>query len=290
MKDLHSLINSVPRVHLLESDFLREMGVEVYVLRLDELHPIISGNKWYKLKYNLDEARRGNGILTFGGAFSNHIYAAAWACNQLGIPSVGIIRGEETQPLNNIMKSAKNWGMEIKYISRSDYRKKAESKFLDDLKAQYANFHIIPEGGANEIGVRGAEEILSRIEIYYSHIACSIGTGAMMGGLVNSVKHMAKVIGYSSLKGGAFLVDEVRHFVRNNEVGFEISIDYHFGGYAKSTPELEKFIEDFKNDYDIQLDWVYNGKMFYGLFHDILKGKFEKGAKIIAVHCGGIQK
>ncbi|NQY09340.1 MAG: pyridoxal-phosphate dependent enzyme [Flavobacteriales bacterium] len=286
---LENLHKSKPNLQKLQHDSFVEAGIELFVLRLDEIHPIISGNKWYKLKYNLIEAQKIGKLLTFGGAYSNHIFATAWAAHQLGLKSVGIIRGEETLPLNHTLSKAKEWGMEIHYISRTEYRNKNDEEFVNLLKAQFGECFVVSEGGANDLGVKGAEEILQHTDLSFNHVVCSVGTGAMMAGIVNSVREETSVTGYASLKGASFLNEEVARFLKGGHQNWSINLDYHFGGYAKTTDILNDFIEKFEFDFEIKLDRIYNGKMFFGLMERIRNGGFKAGNKIVAIHCGGGQ-
>ena len=229
-------------------------------------------------------------IITFGGAYSNHIYATAFVANELNIPAIGIIRGGETLPLNHTLRSATEWGMELHYVSRTEYRKKREDGFLEKIRRQFGDAYIVPEGGSNALGVKGAAEIMSNVEINFSHVICSVGTGTMMAGILNSVSSDVTVIGYSSLKGGGFLVGDVSNLSNRTHKNWEINLDYHFGGYAKTTVDLMKFMDQFHKEFQIELDPIYNGKMFYGLFEQIKMGAFNKGDMIVSIHCGGIQK
>ncbi len=279
----------------LEDDFLAEKGIELYIKRDDLIHPEIQGNKWRKLKYNLFEARVNNihTLLTFGGPFSNHIYATAAAARLFHFKAIGIIRGEEPEILSPTLKFAESKGMDLYYMDRESYRQKDDPTNIESLRTQIGNFYLVPEGGTNALAVEGASEIIEEIDIPFDYICTACGTGGTLAGLVSGLKGKNQAIGFSSLKGDDTLTPKVSELV-NYVTGFDyhnfsINFDYHFGGYAKVTPELIAFIKDFKVKYKIQLEPVYTGKMFYGLFDMIKNDKFPIGTKIVALHTGGLQ-
>ncbi|WP_333695137.1 1-aminocyclopropane-1-carboxylate deaminase/D-cysteine desulfhydrase [Flavobacterium sp.] len=271
--------------------FQNSNGVSLYIKREDLLHPVVSGNKFRKLKYNILEAKSLDctTIITFGGAYSNHIVAVAYAGKKAGLKTIGIIRGDEIEKdveLNPTLKNAKLFGMELVFVSRSHYKNKHESEYVDELKAKYGSFYLVPEGGTNHFGVKGCEEILEPTDTLFDYIACSVGTGGTISGLINSLKEHQKVLGFPALKG-AFIKEDIRKFAKNNQ--WDLISDYHFGGYAKINSDLVRFINTFKSDFNIPLDPVYTGKMMYGLFDKIEKNHFPDGSKILAIHTGGLQ-
>jgi 1-aminocyclopropane-1-carboxylate deaminase len=254
-------------------------------------HPFISGNKYRKLKYNLLESRKLNKtvLLTFGGAFSNHIAAVAAAGNEFGFKTIGVIRGEELSsriPDNPTLTFAKKQGMEFHFVSREVYRIKTTKNFIDDLTYRFGEFYHIPEGGTNHLAVKGCEEILTETDKTFDYICCAVGTGGTISGLINSSSPHQKILGFPALKGD-FLQEEISKFA--NKSNWELIPDYHFGGYAKIKPDLISFINLFKERYDIPLDPVYTGKMMFGLFDLMKQGYFPEGAKILAIHTGGLQ-
>ena len=288
-------------VQLLEEPALAPFGVTIYLKRDDLLHPEVSGNKWRKLKHNLTEATaQGKGtILTFGGAYSNHIYATAAAGQLFGFKTVGIIRGEETLPLNPTLEFARNCGMRLLHVDRTAYANKYQWEFLESLSDHFGDFYLLPEGGTNALAVKGCAEIVPEINIDFQYICCCCGTGGTLAGLVASLAPHQRALGFSVLKGGDFLVGEVKQvlkayrnafegmpFVSSN---FQIVKDYHFGGYAKTSPELYQFIRSFEQRHGILLDQVYTGKMLAGLYDMIQKGHFKAGQTIVVVHTGGAQ-
>lgn len=256
-----------------------------------EIHPEVSGNKFRKLKYNLEAAIREGfeGVLTFGGAFSNHIAATAAAGKLLDISTVGIIRGEELDKdidLNPTLSYARASGMDLEFISRAAYRNKNEVSFLKSLNIKYPNFYIIPEGGTNARAVRGCSEILTEKDRDFDVICCAVGTGGTISGLINSSLPHQKIIGFPALKG-AFLNEDIRKFAQHSN--WELCPDYSFGGYAKVNQELIQFINQFKIDFGIPLDPVYTAKMMFGIDDLVKKGFFSRSTKILAIHTGGLQ-
>ena len=285
----------------LESPLLTEKGIELWMKRDDLIHPEISGNKWRKLKYNLLKAKEKgvDTILTFGGAYSNHILAAAASCHNEGLKSIGIIRGEETLPLNPTLSYARKLGMEIHYVSRSDYQNKTEDWYIQHLRDTLGSFHLVPEGGANYYGVMGCMEILSETQNDFDVICCANGTGTTLAGILLSANIYQKIIGFPALKGGCFIYENVQNLLKyslfeTEMVGDKLSqlkleTDYHFGGYGKIKPELVDFVNSFYSEFNIPLDLVYTGKMMFGLFDLIRKNQFTNGTKIMVVHTGGLQ-
>lgn len=268
---------------------LDHAGVRLLIKREDLNHPMVSGNKWWKLKYNLAEARTQNKktLLTFGGAYSNHIYATAAAAAELGFKSIGIIRGEETLPLNSTLSFAKQQGMSLHYVSRELYRTKTSAQFMDALEQQFGDFYLIPEGGTNVLAVKGATEFAQTLNMDFDYVCCPVGTGGTLAGLIEELPEK-KVIGFSVLKGGEFLTEDIQALtsVKGN---WKVMTDYHFGGYAKTNSTLEEFIRTFEAKHAILLDQVYTGKMMAGIYDLIQKGHFVKGNTILAIHTGGLQ-
>lgn len=266
-------------------------GVRVLIKREDLNHRFVSGNKWWKLKYNLEEALRlkHTTILTFGGAYSNHIYATAAAANELGLKSIGIIRGEETSPLNQTLSFASSQGMQLAFVSREVYQKKTEESFFNQLHERVGNFYSIPEGGTNELAVKGVTELAQALGNEFDYLCCAVGTGGTMAGLIQGVSNEKEVIGISVLKGGAFLNEEVNKFLKKPFDNWRIEVDYHFGGYAKRNNALVSFINQFESHQSLLLDHVYTGKLFVGVVDLIHKNYFKRGSTILVLHSGGLQ-
>lgn len=271
--------------------FRTNSGVELWLKRENLIHPTVSGNKYRKLKYNLIHAKANklDTLITFGGAFSNHIAAVAAAGELCNFKTVGIIRGEELELKiqdNPTLQFAKDKGMSLKFVSRATYRQKAETTYLESLKRTYPVAYIIPEGGTNDLAVKGCEEILTKEDAVFDVICCAVGTGGTIAGLINSAQSHQKIMGFPALKGD-FLTDEIRKFARRNN--WQLVNDYHFGGYAKINDTLVAFINRSYEDLGIQLDPVYTGKMLFGIADLINKEYFEPHTKILAIHTGGLQ-
>lgn len=276
------------KVHL---PLLEEKGITLCLKREDTIHPFISGNKYRKLKYNLLEAKRQEhtALLTFGGAFSNHIAATAFAGKEAGLKTIGIIRGEELKDSwteNPTLKLAKEHGMEFHFVSRSDYREKDTSTFYERLKSLFGDFYLLPEGGTNALAVKGCEEILTEADMEFDFVCSCVGTGGTVAGLINSAKPHQTVLGFPALKGD-FLKQDILKFARNEN--WEFIPDYHFGGYAKVDERLIDFINTFKKETQIPLDPIYTGKMLFGILDKVKQGFFKPGISILAIHSGGLQ-
>jgi 1-aminocyclopropane-1-carboxylate deaminase len=266
-------------------------NVTLTVKREDLLHPHISGNKFRKLKYNILQAKAEEkpALLTFGGAFSNHIAATAAAGKEYGFATIGIIRGEELANKvseNATLNFAQNCGMHLKFISREAYSNKTDSVFIEELKAEFGDFYLLPEGGTNNLAVKGCEEILNDDDAKFTHVCCAVGTGGTIAGIINSALPHQKVIGFPALKGEG-LSDDICKFA--NQGSWELVTDYHFGGYGRVNEQLVTFINGFFDETGIPLDPIYTGKMFFGVIDLINKGWFPENAKVLLIHTGGLQ-
>lgn len=265
-------------------------------LRLDLLHPGISGNKWYKLKYNLAAAEEAgqDTILTFGGAFSNHIAATAFACKARGLKAVGVIRGEEPQALSHTLREARQNGMILHFATRKEYRGKEKESFIAGLRSRFGNIFIIPEGGNNELGIKGAEEILENAGpglSAFTHLCCAAGTGATLAGLIRAARPHQTILGFPALKNAAFLKKKIAtdRVVASSRVNWEIIAGYEFGGYAKHPSQVISFMNRFYEDFNIPLDFVYTGKMAFGVMDLADRNYFPPGSNILLIHTGGLQ-
>jgi 1-aminocyclopropane-1-carboxylate deaminase len=288
------LINySKTPIQELKGQLFERQGIRVLVKREDLNHPFVSGNKWWKLKYNLEDAlRQGHEtLLTFGGAYSNHIFATAAAGKELGLKTIGIIRGEETLPLNHTLAFAESCGMKLLYISREAYRKKTEPGFIEQFHHEFGNFFLIPEGGTNDLAIKGCAEFANQLqlEISFDYLCLSIGTGGTIAGMIEGLEESKKIIGFSSLKGGTFFEEEIRKMTSPEKTNWSVNSDYHFGGYGKATSELKKFIVDTNDIHQLPLDIIYTSKMFFGVLDLITKGNFKKGSTLLVLHTGGLQ-
>lgn len=266
-------------------------NISVSIKREDLLHPFVSGNKFRKLKYNLLQAKaeKQTTLLTFGGAFSNHIAAVAFAGQENGFKTIGIIRGDELGDKineNPTLSFAQNCGMQLEFVSREEYRLKSETTFLENLKQKFGDFYLVPEGGTNALAVKGCEEILTEEDAQFDYVCCAVGTGGTISGIINSILPHQKVLGFPALKGD-FLKEEIRNFATNEN--WELISEYHFGGYGKVSPELIEFINRFYATTQIPLDPIYTGKMVFGVINLIEQNYFPENAKILLIHTGGIQ-
>ena len=266
-------------------------NIELSIKREDLIHPFVSGNKYRKLKYNVLQAREENKptLLTFGGAFSNHIAAVASAGKAEGFNTIGIIRGEELKDkvdTNPTLSFAKSCGMTFNFISRKDYKDKSNPNFISNLKDWFGDFYLIPEGGTNNLAIKGCQEILNEKDSKFDYLCCAVGTGGTVSGIINASKSNQKILGFSSLKGD-FLNKDISKFATSTN--WELITDYHFGGYGKINDSLITFINKFKSENKIPLDPIYTGKMMFGIFDLIKKGYFKPNSKILAIHTGGLQ-
>lgn len=271
--------------------------VQLSILREDLNHPLIengtlvSGNKWRKLKYNIQYVlqHRLKGMLTFGGAYSNHLYAVAAAGKAFGFQTMGIVRGKEwQQKINPTLQFCKQQGMQFIFWDRTTYRNK--ETYTETLKQQYPNFWIVPEGGSNTLAIKGVQEIWENDLSSFSTIAVPVGTGGTLSGLILGSQGKAHLLGYSALKfdlsPNIQTVLKARNYTLTN---WEINSQFHFGGFAKYTPELLHFMQQFKSKYKITLEPLYTAKMMYGIFDSIKKKVFKQDAHILAIHTGGLQ-
>jgi 1-aminocyclopropane-1-carboxylate deaminase len=264
--------------------------IGVHALRLDKIHTIVSGNKWFKLKYYLAEVTRQSkkGIITFGGPYSNHLFATAYACKLAGLSSMGIIRGEEPASHSATLRDLQSYGMKLLFVSRQEYK---NEMFIQQIKQLYPHFSLVNEGGRGEQGIKGAEEILQLKPFHqYTHIMCAVGTGTMMTGIINSTLPEQVVIGIPVLKltKGS---NPISDYINNNSSSrnFLLQYDFHFGGYAKRNNELIQFMNRLYDQHNIPTDFVYTGKLFYAVVKLIESGFFEAGANILLIHSGGLQ-
>ena len=259
-------------------------SLKVYIKRDDLIHPLISGNKWRKLKYNLTEAKNQGKttLLTFGGAYSNHIYSAAVAAKTNGLKSIGIIRGEELDASNPTLSFAQSQGMEFRFVSRTEYRLRNSQDYLDKTQQEFPDAYIVPEGGTNALAIKGCAEILDEIETDY--LITAVGTAGTISGLIEGTQGKGKVIGVSALKGIDFREDIAQWTSFQN---YEIWSDYHFGGYAKVKPQQLEFVKWFKETFDIVLDPVYTSKMAFAFWQNL--DEFPNHSTITLLHTGGLQ-
>jgi 1-aminocyclopropane-1-carboxylate deaminase len=273
-------------------DRLARHGVRVYLKRDDLIHPELAGNKWRKLHHNLTAAaEQGHRrLLTFGGAWSNHLRATAAAGHHLGFSTIGVIRGEEHLPLNPTLADAASRGMRLVYLDRATYRVKHTPEVLGALHARFGDFYLLPEGGSNELGVRGCAELPAELDVGFDVICCACGTGGTLAGIAAGLHAGQRAIGFSALKGGRFLVGEVAELQRRTFGGargdWTVECDFHFGGFARRTPQLDGFVRAFGARHGLALEPVYVAKMLYGVYELAARGRFTPGTTVVAVVTG----
>jgi 1-aminocyclopropane-1-carboxylate deaminase len=283
----------VQEIHL---PLLKEAGIRLLVKREDLNHPFVSGNKWWKLKYNLDEAiRQKKKILTFGGAYSNHLFATAAAARECGIESIGIVRGELTFPLNHTLSFVKEKGMTLEFVTREKYRGKNSNEFIDELKNKFGDFYLIPEGGTNSLAIKGCIEFAQQLKtIKHDCLFLPVGTVGTIAGLIIGTEGKQKIIGVSVLKGD-FHHDEISQLLQAEKKSgdtygnWSVLTSYHHGGYGKVTRELVDFMRVMRESHNLPLDPVYTGKLLWAVIEEVKKGSFARGTTILALHTGGLQ-
>ncbi|MGH3244045.1 MAG: 1-aminocyclopropane-1-carboxylate deaminase/D-cysteine desulfhydrase [Spirillospora sp.] len=269
-------------------DRVARRGVRLFLKRDDLIHPDLPGNKWRKLKFNIGPARENGTLLTFGGAYSNHVRATAAAGKIFGFATLGVIRGEEHLPLNDSLAYAERMGMRLTYLDRAAYRRKHEPGVIDALRQRWGDFYLLPEGGSNALAVRGCEELGGEVP-GYDVVCCPCGTGGTLAGLAAGLGPGQRAVGFAVLKGG-FLDGEVERLQRETygerRGTWRVEDGFHFGGYAKRTPELDAFIDDFAGRHGIVLDRIYTAKMMFGILALAGRGEFPPGARILAAITG----
>ncbi len=271
-------------------------GVELWLKRDDLIHPVVSGNKWRKLKYLLlDAQQKGQThIISMGGPYSNHLHALAYVGKQLGLATTGLVRGFHRQPSATLV-DLKTWGMTLEFVSREEFRQLRQYRHWDDLPAGQYQGYWVPEGGYNPLALKGIGELVSEIDTAWDIIVTPCGTGTTLAGLIAAMPTGCRALGFSALKADGYLDREVTELLAETllEKGviadWSINHDYHFGGFARQQPELNHFMTWFEGTHRVSLDPVYTGKMLYGLWEMIKNGQFAKGSRIVALHTGGLQ-
>jgi len=302
---LQELANQVPMKQL-DWPTTEQCGITVTVRRDDLIHPLLSGNKFYKLFLNLFEARKQglDTILSFGGAYSNHIHALAAAGKEYGINTIGVIRGEQATELSPTLKDARDWGMTLKFVDRQTYRLKTDPTVLADLSNEFGDFYVVPEGGGNLLGAQGCQLItqatIQALDGEFDAICVACGTGSTLAGIVSALPTGKKAYGFSVLKGAGKLESEIGDLITQlnpspspspsqTTKNWQLISGYHGGGYAKLKPELIKLIQRFEAMAGFQLDPVYTAKLFWGIEQEALKDRWPRGTRLVVVHSGGLQ-
>jgi 1-aminocyclopropane-1-carboxylate deaminase/D-cysteine desulfhydrase-like pyridoxal-dependent ACC family enzyme len=285
---------SKANIEVLHDELFVQKQVTVSVLRLDKIHPLVSGNKLFKLHYFLEQAvnSRNKTILTFGGAYSNHLAATAFACKAMQLKSIGIVRGEKPEQLSVTLQQCIQDGMQLKFIPRQQYAENENAAFINTLKKEFGECIIIPEGGYHPLGAKGAALIMDLIkDNSYTHICTATGTATTLAGLLMLAKPEQNVVSFPVLKGITDNKTRIKELTGNTGDFKNLLIlnNYHFGGYAKKTDQLINFMNDCWLQYKLPLDFVYTAKMFFGVIDSIKNDIFEKGSKILCLHTGGLQ-
>lgn len=279
-------------IERINDPFFYKKGLEVFIKRDDLIHPYIMGNKWRKLKYNLKHAQKQHfeGILTLGGAFSNHIAATAAACSENKLKSIGIIRGEELNPQSNAtLRFASGQGMQLRFVSRETYRTLRNTPTA--LQNQYPEYFVLPEGGTNHLAIRGCAELVEELTDQYDYLILPVGTGGTMAGLLKGMKGSGQLIGVSSLKGD-FIKDEFKELTKAHHIpyiNYQIINRFHFGGYGRVNDELIRFINRTKQNIGLLFDPIYTAKMYFGVRQLAEERFFGSGSRLLIVHTGGLQ-
>ncbi|OSZ78697.1 hypothetical protein CAP35_10735 [Chitinophagaceae bacterium IBVUCB1] len=292
-ESMATIPNQEPFIQPLHPAFFSQYVNRMDMLRLDSIHPVVSGNKWYKLQYYLQDAKakRADTIITFGGAYSNHLVATAAAAKQFGFKSIGIVRGmhskdSHTQTLANCI----SFGMELQFVSREVYTQKSDIQYLQSLLAIYPNAYIVNEGGAGELGVKGSSAIAAYIPHHYTHICVSAGTGTTLAGIRRALPADVQLLGYVPMKGGVYIREVINDYLPLAlQSTYALYDDWHLGGFGKHTDEQLTFMNDFYSQNHIPLDVVYTAKMMMGIEAQIKAGFFPADASILCIHTGGLQ-
>lgn len=268
-------------------------GVELAIKREDMLHPLVSGNKWRKLKYNLLETRKQGyqTLLSFGGAYSNHIHALAAVGRELDFSTIGLIRGESFARDNPTLSYARQCGMQLHFVDRSTYRRRYDADYIQELTGYFGPCYLLPEGGSNQLAVKGVAEMWQEVSEPFAYVALAAGTGATAAGVIRGAPADTEVRVFAALKGGGFLRHDIPQYLDDspNIAHWQLYDDYHFGGYARITPQLIAFMDRFEALHKIPLDPVYTAKMLYGVYAQIREGKIAPGSRVLAIHTGGLQ-
>ncbi len=284
-----TLPSPVSQIHTPQLD---RKNIQLFIKRDELIHPVIQGNKWRKLKYNLQAAieQGHHTLLSFGGAYSNHIHALAKASQLCGLNSIGIIRGEEADNLSPTLQDVRQWGMQLEFISRADYRDKTDPDFIESLHKTYGDFYLIPEGGDNQLARKGCAELLDELEEDYDMICCEVGSGTMLSALIeHNPSPDTAFTGFVVMKNPQLDQSINKTLPNNCPTQWQLNHDYHFGGFARTSETLNRFIQHFKTAHKIQLEPVYSGKMLYGIFDMIEQGNIKHNSRVLAIHGGGLQ-
>ncbi len=271
-------------------------NIQVWLKRDDLNHPLIQGNKLHKLKYNLQKAKQLNcdTLISFGGAYSNHIAALSIAGKEQGFRTLAYIRGDELkntpEKWSHTLKEAHKYGMEFVFLTRQDYRKKNSDSFLKNLSQQQPNAYIIPEGGTNSLAVKGFKETINHLDIQcpeWTHLFTAVGTGGTLSGLSKYANEKQKIQGVATLKNAGYLEEDIGKLTPKKN--WQLLTEYHGGGYAKNNPQILDIQTWFEQNFNVLLDPIYTNKMVFGFMEELRKDNIAENAKVILYHSGGLQ-
>ena len=289
-------ISNTSLVHIVSHPLFLKHNVTIFIKRDEQLHGVVSGNKWRKLKYNLHcvSGNPVNNVITFGGAFSNHIHATAFACYQKKIKSIGIIRGEENNQNNYTLSWAKHWGMELIFVDRKTYRLRNDKNYLTQLQQQYPGYYIVPEGGSNSLALQGVAEVIDELnqQIEFDTLITPVGSGGTLAGLILGDKGQHNLLGVSVLKQAEYINEQITELLPEDAKQYEnwqVMQQYHCGGYAKFSQQDALKIREFSQVTNIDFEPVYSGKMILALLDLVESGYFPAGHRIVLLHTGGLQ-
>jgi len=293
LQALERRFSPTPLMQIIDPE-LSARRIELWIKRDDLIHPVISGNKWRKLKYILNHALHlgADCIISMGGAYSNHLHALAFAGKLLDIKTIAYVRGEEPNRPNPALTDLRDWGMELRFISRSEYRRLRDYKSHDSLPGLRPGEYWLPEGGATALALKGVGESVAEIDLNYDVLAVACGTGTTLAGLIAHAPSSSRILGVAALKNAGFLVYDIQQLLREQALShdnWQLALDYHFGGFAKTTPALLEFIREFQDRHGVPLEPVYTGKLLLAIYDLIRRGHFKAGQRIVVLHTGGLQ-
>ena len=288
-------MQSESKLQTISHPLFEKHQLRVSIKRDDSIHPIISGNKWRKLKFNLDFAKMHNytGVISFGGSFSNHIHALAFSCQQQGLKSIGIIRGEKEYASNFTLSMSIKWGMELNFVDRKTYRLREDQDYLAELQEAHPDYLIVPEGGSNALALSGVGEVITELnhQCEFDTLLTPVGSGGTLAGLIKADKNQHQLIGIAVLKQNGYLIDQVNSLLGDplNYTHWQIMSEFHRGGYAKFSKDDANKVLSFSQQTGFTFEPVYSGKMILALLDLIAQDFFPKGHRIVILHTGGLQ-
>jgi 1-aminocyclopropane-1-carboxylate deaminase len=280
-----------PKPSITSIPYLSNQFTKIDILRLDAIHPIVSGNKWYKLRYYIQEAfhKQATTIASFGGPYSNHLVALAFAAKEANLKSIGYVRSNEGEPITPTLQEALNYGMELKFLGRSTFQEKKTLLIHPKNKNDGNTIYYINEGGYGVLGAQGAATIMSEATFSYDYIVCAVGTGTMIAGLINASKPSQKIIGITVLKNEGTIYEEINQLVEAPNKPFTLLHTFDQGGYAKTSPAQIEFMNELWDFAQIPTDIVYTSKVLMAVKELVEENYFTSNSKVLVIHSGGLQ-